>query len=92
MPVPGAEAYLKTICAACREKCEMSIRMIGDRAVKIESSNSGCPFSQNALQLLYHPERIDAPLKRTGSKGTAKASAFEKVSWEEALDGMCRSG
>ena len=55
----------------------MSIRMIGDRAVKIETSNSGCPFSQNALQLLYHPERLDSPLKRTGKKGTAKASAFE---------------
>lgn len=85
VPVPGKEEYLKTMCAACREKCEMSIRMIGDRAVKIESSNSGCPFSQNALQLVYHPERIDTPLKRTGSKGSAKASAFERVSWEEAL-------
>ncbi|MBN1497765.1 MAG: molybdopterin-dependent oxidoreductase [Spirochaetes bacterium] len=85
VPAPGREEYLKSICSACRAQCEMSIRMIGDRAVKIESSNSGCPFSQNALQLVYHPERIDAPLKRTGSKGTAKASAFEKVTWDEAL-------
>ncbi len=84
-PAGGPEGYLKTVCEACRQKCEMSIRMIGDRAVKIETSNSGCPFSQNALQLLYHPERIDAPLKRTGKKGTVKASAFEKVTWEEAL-------
>jgi menaquinone reductase, molybdopterin-binding-like subunit len=85
VPAGGKEEYLKAVCAACREKCEMSIRMIGDRAVKIESSNSGCPFSQNALQLIYHPDRIDAPLKRTGSKGTVKPSAFEKVSWEDAL-------
>ncbi|MBN2079898.1 MAG: molybdopterin-dependent oxidoreductase [Spirochaetes bacterium] len=84
-PAGGPEEYLKTVCEACRQKCEMSIRMIGDRAVKIETSNSGCPFSQNGLQLLYHPERIDAPLKRTGKKGTVKASAFEKVTWEEAL-------
>ncbi|MBP7737330.1 MAG: molybdopterin-dependent oxidoreductase [Spirochaetes bacterium] len=90
VPVPGREAYLKTICDACREKCEMSIRMIGDRAVKIESSNSGCPFSQNALQLLYHSERIDAPLKRTGKKGTVKPSAFEKVTWEEALTAVAK--
>lgn len=90
VPAGGKEAYLSTICSACREKCEMSIRMIGDRAVKIESSNSGCPFSQNALQLLYHSERIDAPLKRTGSKGTVKASAFEKVSWEEALTAVSK--
>ena len=90
VPASGSEAYLKTICEACREKCEMSIRMIGDRAVKIESSNSGCPFSQNALQLLYHSERIDAPLKRTGKKGTVKPSAFEKVSWEEALTAVSK--
>ncbi|OHD64259.1 MAG: hypothetical protein A2176_01260 [Spirochaetes bacterium RBG_13_51_14] len=91
VPAGGKEEYLKTICEACREKCEMSIRMIGDRAVKIETSNSGCPFSQNALQLLYHPERIDAPLKRVGRKGTVKFSAFEKVSWDEALGAVSKN-
>jgi anaerobic selenocysteine-containing dehydrogenase len=90
VPTGGREEYLKTICSACREKCEMSIRMIGDRAVKMETSNSGCPFSQNALQLLYHSERIDVPLKRTGKKGTVKASAFEKVSWDEALTAVAK--
>ncbi len=84
-PAGGKEEFLKAICTACGGKCAMSIRMIGSRAVKIETSNSGCPFSQNALQLLYHPERIDSPLKRTGKKGTAKASAFVKVGWNEAL-------
>lgn len=86
IPAGGREEYLKAVCTACRVKCAMSIRMIGDRAVKIETSNSGCPFSQNALQLLYHPERIDAPLKRIGGKGTAKSSAFEKVGWDAALN------
>ncbi len=90
VPTPGQEAYLKTICDACKGKCEMSIRMIGERAVKIESSNSGCPFSQNALQLLSHSERIDAPLKRVGKKGTVKPSAFEKVTWEEALTAVSK--
>jgi anaerobic selenocysteine-containing dehydrogenase len=90
VPAGGREQYLKTICEACREKCEMSIRMIGDRAVKLETSNSGCPFSQNALQLMYHSERIDAPLKRIGKKGTVKASAFEKVSWDEALAAVAK--
>ncbi|MBN2159309.1 MAG: molybdopterin-dependent oxidoreductase [Spirochaetes bacterium] len=85
VPPGGSESYLKTLCEACPDKCEMSIRMIGERAVKIETSHSGCPFGQNALQLLYHAERIDAPLKRTGKKGTVKASAFERVSWESAL-------
>ena len=90
VPAGGAEQYLKAMCTACHDKCEMSIRMIGDRAVKIETSNSGCPFSQNALQLLYHPERIDAPLKRTGKKGTVRASAFDKVTWEEAISDIAK--
>jgi anaerobic selenocysteine-containing dehydrogenase len=85
VPAGGKESYLKSVCGACRGKCEMSIRMIGDRAVKIETTNSGCPFGQNALQLYYHPERVDAPLKRISGKGSVKQSAFEKVTWDAAL-------
>lgn len=84
-PPRGPEKMLSTVCEACADKCQLSIRMIGERAVKIETSNGGCPLGQNALQLLYHPERIDAPLKRTGSKGSVSASAFKKVTWEEAF-------
>lgn len=90
VPPGGAESYLKTVCEACGGKCDLAIRMIGDRAVKIETSNSGCPFGQNALQLLYHPERIDAPLKRTGRKGSARASSFEKVTWDEAISEIAK--
>jgi menaquinone reductase, molybdopterin-binding-like subunit len=85
IPAGGKEEYLKTICSACRSGCEMSIRMIGERAVKIESSSNGCPIGQAALQLLYHPERISTPLKRISSKGKAKHSDFVKVSWDSAL-------
>jgi menaquinone reductase, molybdopterin-binding-like subunit len=84
-PAKGPEHYLKTICTACKDKCELSIRMTGQRAVNIESSNTGCPIGQNALQLLYHPERIDTPLKRTGRKGSVSLSDFEKVDWDTAL-------
>jgi len=84
-PPGGREHYLKAVYSGSRAKCELSIRMIGDRAVKIDTSNSGAPFLQNYLQLLYHADRIDAPLKRTGGKGTARSSAFEKVDWDAAL-------
>ncbi len=90
VPAGGKEEYLKTICATCGDKCEISIRMIGERAVKIETSNNGCPFSQAALQLLYHPERINSPLKRIGAKGNVKQSDFIKVSWDSALQDIAR--
>lgn len=38
-------------------------------------------------QMLYHPDRLKYPLKRTGDRGEGK---FERVSWEEALDLVAR--
>jgi anaerobic selenocysteine-containing dehydrogenase len=85
-PPGGKEVYLSAVYPGTRSECNLSVRMIGDRAVKIDTANSGGPFIQNALQLLYHPERIDAPLKRISGKGTVKPSAFEKVGWDAALN------
>ena len=82
VPAKGEEQYIKKVCESCPDKCEITVRMIGDRAVKVETSNSCCPLGQSTLQLLYHPERIQAPLKRTGSKGSGK---YSPVSWNEAL-------
>ncbi len=81
-PAPGDEKYVQAICDACPDKCQMTIRKIGPRAVKVETSNSGCPVGQSALQLLYHPERVLTPLKRIGGKGSGD---FEPVTWDTAL-------
>ena len=82
VPAAGEEKYLSSVCGICPNKCNISIRMISERAVKIETSNSGCPLGENALQLLYHPERIKKPLKLTGKKGSGK---YKEVEWEEAI-------
>ncbi len=81
-PAPGDEKYVQAICDACPDKCQMTIRKIGPRAVKVETSNSGCPLGQEALQLLYHPDRVLTPLKLSGKKGSLE---YEKVTWEKAL-------
>jgi len=82
VPVKGIEKYVEAVNDACPNGCKVSVRMAGDRAVKIESKEGVCPSCANALQLLYHPERIATPLKRTGSKGSGK---FESISWEQAI-------
>jgi anaerobic selenocysteine-containing dehydrogenase len=82
VPTRGEEKYLQKLCEYCPNKCEISIRMIGNRAVKVESSNSCCPLGQSTLQLLYHPERVLSPLKLTGAKGSGK---YSPVSWDQAL-------
>jgi anaerobic selenocysteine-containing dehydrogenase len=81
-PPKGEEKYLASICDQCPNKCTVQVRMIGDRAVKIETSNQGCAVGQLLLQVLYHPERVKTPLKRTGKKGKID---FEPVSWESAI-------
>ncbi len=82
VPAPGEEKYLQGRCLLCPSACALSVRMIGSRAVKVETANTGCYKPQLAIQMLYHPERIKNPLKRVGKKGSGK---FAPVSWEEAI-------
>jgi menaquinone reductase, molybdopterin-binding-like subunit len=81
-PPEGREHFLRTVCDQCRDRCELSIRMSDDRAIMVQTSNSACPIGQNALQLLYHPERIQQPLKRDGRKGSGR---WTPVTWDQAL-------
>ena len=78
----GEQRFLNTVCLSCPEQCQISLRAIGDRLVKIESSNFFCPFGQASLQQHYHPERVLHPLKRLGEKGSGN---YEAVSWEDAV-------
>lgn len=82
VPVKGFEKYAQAVSDSCPAGCKVSVRMIGERAVKIESKEGVCPACHNALQLAYHPERISTPLKRKGDKGDGK---FVPVSWDEAI-------
>jgi anaerobic selenocysteine-containing dehydrogenase len=46
--------------------------------------NSGklCARAHAGLQVLYHPDRITHPIKRTGQRG---AGEFQEISWDDAL-------
>jgi anaerobic selenocysteine-containing dehydrogenase len=41
-----------------------------------------CARGQAGLQLLYHPDRITHPIKRTGPRGSGE---FQAISWDDAL-------
>ncbi len=80
-PPVGNERFANSIYGTYPGGSQVSVRMINNRAVKIGTSEEDAA-AQVALQLLYHPERIKSPLKRTGKKGFGN---YTEVSWEEAL-------
>jgi anaerobic selenocysteine-containing dehydrogenase len=41
-----------------------------------------CPRGQAAIQVTYHPDRLTAPMKRTGPRGSG---SFQEVSWDDAI-------
>ncbi|MBF0459251.1 MAG: molybdopterin-dependent oxidoreductase [Nitrospirae bacterium] len=47
-----------------------------------------CPKGNSGARLLYDPDRVKKPMKRTGSKGSGK---WKAISWEEALDDVSKN-
>jgi len=41
-----------------------------------------CARGQAGLQVLYHPDRLRNPLKRSGARGSGQ---FQEVTWDAAL-------
>ena len=90
-PVPedGEASFVKSVCTLCPGHCGITVRKIGNRAVKIEGLkghpvNDGglCLLGLSGLQLLYGPTRIKSPLKRSGKRGEGK---WERISWKAAV-------
>ncbi len=88
-PEPGPESWTASLCGLCSGGCGILVRKIGERVVKAEGNpispvNRGglCPIGQASLQLLYNPDRLRAPLKRVGERGSGR---WEKIDWREAM-------
>ncbi|HEX7136772.1 MAG TPA: molybdopterin-dependent oxidoreductase [Vicinamibacterales bacterium] len=41
-----------------------------------------CPRGQAAIQVTYHPDRLTAPMKRSGPRGSG---SYQEISWDEAI-------
>ncbi len=88
-PVPerGPAQTVDTVCPLCPGGCGITVRKIGERAVKIEGrpdypTNNGsiCSLGFSSLQHLYGPDRIRHPMKRDRSSGK-----WQKITWDEAI-------
>ena len=87
--IPGVATWYNSVCRQCAAGCGIMVRIREGRAKKIEGNplhpvNQGrlCGLGQAGLQVLYNPDRIQSPLKRSGDRGSGK---FEKITWDEAI-------
>jgi anaerobic selenocysteine-containing dehydrogenase len=79
-------------CNICFNSCTTRVYRRDDHVVSITGNpddpvTSGhlCPKSQFLMQMYYSEHRLLYPQRRVGERGEGK---FERVSWDEALDGI----
>ncbi|CAN5741741.1 molybdopterin-dependent oxidoreductase [soil metagenome] len=91
----GNDAWYATVFADSAEAPGVIVRVFEGRAKKIEG-NPNHPVNngklnargQAMLQDLYHPDRLRAPMRRTGPGGIAN---FTEMSWNEAFDALAET-
>lgn len=73
-------------CYMCDMYCATKIHVKDGKAVQIDMLDDKirnlCPRWRSQLEMVYSPDRIMSPLRRTGERGEGK---FEEISWDEAL-------
>ena len=90
---PPDENWVATSCLNCPARCAIRVRKLNGKAVKITgnplslvSEGKVCPRAHIGLQVLYDPDRIRSPLKRTNrEKGKGVDPKWIPISWNEAL-------
>jgi len=82
---------IRTVCAHdCPDMCSLLVHTDNGRIAKIEgdpnhplTAGFACGKVNRDADLVYSPNRLKTPLKRTGPKGSGQ---FAPISWDEALD------
>jgi anaerobic selenocysteine-containing dehydrogenase len=95
MPIrPNDTTEVTTVrgyCALCTAHCATIATVENGRVTRLDPDddhpNGGvmCIKGKAAPELVYHPDRLNYPLKRTRPKGDPDPG-WQRVSWDEALD------
>src|SRR5262249_6920494 len=77
----------------CPDACGVRITIDDGRAVKIQGDPAHpvtrgflCAKVAKYLDRVYSPDRVLYPMRRVGPKGPAQPNAWQRISWDEALD------
>ena len=80
-----------SFCALCISRCGATATVENGRFVALKADPSHptgkalCIKGKVAPELVYHPDRLLYPMKRTRPKGDADPG-WQRISWDEALD------
>ncbi len=94
LPVPwfrqGKIETTYNYCDICPWRCGIVVQSVNGRVHKIEGNPADpksrgklCARGQGGVSFMYDPDRLRAPMIRTGERGEGK---FKEVTWQEALD------
>ena len=78
-------------CALCVSRCGCTAVLENGRFLSLEplpshpTGKAICAKGRAAPELVYHPDRLKYPLKRTRPKGDPDPG-WQQISWDEALD------
>jgi len=84
---------IRTVCAHdCPDMCSLLAHVENGRIVRIQgdpdhpfTAGFACGKVNRDMDLVYSPERLTTPLRRTGPKGSGQ---FEAITWDQALDAI----
>ena len=95
---PHEKVVTSTCGHNCGGRCVVNAHVVNGRIVRISSDpakwNSELPPLQacargfGQIERVYHPDRLQHPLRRTGPRGSGQ---FERISWDEALEEVARA-
>lgn len=77
-------------CSMCPWSCGLIASSVNGRVYKVDGNPADpksrgmlCARGQGSVSFMYDPDRLQAPMKRTGERGEGK---FEEIEWSAALD------
>lgn len=80
---------VRTVCKECGMNCGMLAEIEDGQVVRLTDDPSSpkgkdklCWKASAGLERLYHPNRLNVPLKRAGKRGEG---IWEEISWDEAI-------
>lgn len=93
VPKDVEERWVVTSCLNCPASCATRVKVASGKAVSIRGNalsraaeGKTCPRAPIGLQVLYDPDRLKSPLKRTNQeKGKTIDPRWVPISWDQAL-------